>query len=132
MTHSKGPEMPSNVNSGLDNKGYGTFEVPAGAYIGDVRRLAAKHALASNIEMRFTFNDKPHAVTVDEARQILSPTDIRERISFLEGRINEAKAALEEERSLGRFLYGDSFSDQSQDEENPSSPASSEPRGSKD
>ncbi|OGD87580.1 hypothetical protein A3G14_01665 [Candidatus Curtissbacteria bacterium RIFCSPLOWO2_12_FULL_38_9] len=99
-------------------EGYGTFEVPLGLEIFATRRLAAKFAATENLEMRFRFNEKDYAVSPEQAKEILTPENIRGQISRLEAAITshqrmikKYKLDIEEERQLGGMLYGEDFND---------------------
>ncbi len=100
------------------NANHGEINVPPGATPWEMERLAAKIAVTEGIEIRFSHNDRPHTVTVDEAHKILSPGEIRKKIkehhNVIEIRFKEIerlRSLIEEEKRLGILIHGKEFLD---------------------
>jgi|GEM_PF-2868973 hypothetical protein len=101
-----------------NNTSYGEIDIPPGEDIWHATRLAAKIAITEGVEVRFLFNEHPHSVTVQEAKKMLSPEEIKKEITRHKDAIARAYESIrtfenliKEEKDLGTLLYGEGFSD---------------------
>ena len=91
-------------------------ETPGGMDILEAKRLAAVAALRNNAPSSFEFNGKKTVITVEEAREVISPTNLRRHIEDLRGEENYHREELKkipesigEIESIGREFWGDEF-----------------------